>query len=432
VRRLSGTLAVALLLVAACGKKAPPLPPLRPVPAAVGGLTARRLGDTVYLQFTVPAQNQDGTRPADLAAVELYALTVPPPPPGVAPLTASDLVRRGVLVAAVAVRPPAADAGEPAGSRAPATAPDERPGPGDRVTVVDPLTAEALTPREPAAWGRERTPTRAPEPRPAAPAPLWWPPRASWPQRVYVAVGISGRGRRGVPSALVSVPLGPIPAAPPAAAACYSETAVTVEWVAAPTARRLVQGPAVGAPLAARPLVSGLPPTRYNVYETAAPGAAAPLGPRGAPPRPLNATPLDTPPFSDPRIEFGTTRCYVVRAVDTLEGIDVEGPPSPPACVTLTDIFPPPPPQRLSAVAGEAAIYLLWEPSRASDVAGYLVLRGEAPDEKLRALTPAPVGETTYRDTAVRPGQRYVYAVVAVDRAGNVSPPSNRVEETAR
>ena len=52
----------------------------------------------------------------------------------------------------------------------------------------------------------------------------------------------------------------------------------------------------------------------------------------------------------------------------------------------------------------------------------------------LAALTPSPVRETTFRDTTVRPGVRYVYAVVAVDTADpqNVSPQSNRAEETAR
>ena len=38
---------------------------------------------------------------------------------------------------------------------------------------------------------------------------------------------------------------------------------------------------------------------------------------------------------------------------------------------------------------------------------------------------------TTYRDETVKPGVRYIYAVVAVDKAGNRSAESNRVEETA-
>jgi fibronectin type 3 domain-containing protein len=43
-----------------------------------------------------------------------------------------------------------------------------------------------------------------------------------------------------------------------------------------------------------------------------------------------------------------------------------------------------------------------------------------------------PVAAATYRDETVKPGTRYVYAVVAVDRAGNRSQESNRMEETAR
>ena len=51
-----------------------------------------------------------------------------------------------------------------------------------------------------------------------------------------------------------------------------------------------------------------------------------------------------------------------------------------------------------------------------------------------RPITPTPIRETTYRDTTVTPGVRYVYAIVAVDRATppNMSPQSTRVEETAR
>ena len=52
----------------------------------------------------------------------------------------------------------------------------------------------------------------------------------------------------------------------------------------------------------------------------------------------------------------------------------------------------------------------------------------------LQAITPTPIRETTYRDQSVRPGERYVYAVVAVDNANpqNVSGQSNRVEESSR
>jgi hypothetical protein len=120
--------------------------------------------------------------------------------------------------------------------------------------------------------------------------------------------------------------------------------------------------------------------------------------------------------------------------VETHGNVTVESPPSPPTCVTPRDIFPPAAPQNLAAVGAEGAINLIWEPSPAADLAGYIVLRGEVPGDKLEAVTPTPIRETTFRDAAVRAGVRYVYAVVAVDNATpqNVSIESNRVEETAR
>ena len=58
-----------------CGKKGPPLAPFVRVPAAVTAVTPQRVGDDVYLSFTVPATNVDGQKPADIGAVEVYAVT---------------------------------------------------------------------------------------------------------------------------------------------------------------------------------------------------------------------------------------------------------------------------------------------------------------------------------------------------------------------
>ena len=59
------------------------------------------------------------------------------------------------------------------------------------------------------------------------------------------------------------------------------------------------------------------------------------------------------------------------------------------------------------------------------------MLRGLAPGDELVAITPAPIHDTTFRD-GVPAGAHYVYAVQAVDTAGNISAPSSRVDETAR
>ncbi|HJY35416.1 MAG TPA: hypothetical protein VJ260_11215, partial [Vicinamibacterales bacterium] len=52
--------AVLIVFAAACGKKGPPLAPLNMGPEAPQALTARRLADTIYLQFKVPAKSAAG------------------------------------------------------------------------------------------------------------------------------------------------------------------------------------------------------------------------------------------------------------------------------------------------------------------------------------------------------------------------------------
>jgi hypothetical protein len=115
-------------------------------------------------------------------------------------------------------------------------------------------------------------------------------------------------------------------------------------------------------------------------------------------------------------------------------GVTIEGALSAEACVTPADVFAPAAPARLDAVPTPGQISLIWEANAEKDLAGYLVLRGEAPDGALKPITPAPIRETSYRDETVMPGVRYIYAIVAVDSAQppNVSPQSPRVEETAR
>jgi len=75
-------LLVCVGLLAACGKKGPPLPPLSRVPAPPANPQAGRFGDDVYVWFTVPSANVSGQSPADVSAIELYAVTSVIPPGG--------------------------------------------------------------------------------------------------------------------------------------------------------------------------------------------------------------------------------------------------------------------------------------------------------------------------------------------------------------
>jgi hypothetical protein len=223
------------------------------------------------------------------------------------------------------------------------------------------------------------------------------------------------------------------PSPPSRPSITYTPENIILTWEAPPGARIAVQEPASGELLKAAPLgFAPSVPSAYNVYpqppETSTDHSASELT------APLNPAPVAKTTFEDPKIEWGVERCYTVRTLDQLGGLQIESAASPVACVTPVDTFAPAAPKSLAAVASAGAVSLIWESNTEKDLAGYVVLRGETPGEKLQPITPAPIRETTFRDETVKPGVRYVYAVVAVDTAKppNVSAESNRVEETAR
>jgi hypothetical protein len=412
------------LAAAGCGQKGPPLAPLRPAPARVEDLAARRLGSLVHLSLTIPDRNLDGSMPADIERVEVYGFAGRPLDARGQPLDAAAWRAMGTLVASVAVQPP-----PPPGTALPPAAaetpdPDPRPAQGSVALVTEALaaTAAASTAPDPREAGGTTGDIEEPLFRPL------WPAMVDVPTRSYVAIGISRRGRPGPPSPIVAVPLIPPPPPPgEAPTLTYTATALTVAWPAAARVPKPVQEPAEGL-LASRPLVPVPGPYSYNVYEVPA------RVPEGTVAPPVNAQPLSGLAYEDPRVEFGVARCFAVRTIQAVGSLTIESEPTEAACVTAVDTFPPAAPANLAAVASAGAISLIWEPNIEADLAGYLVLRAEAPGETLQPVTPDPVAETTYRDTDLRPGVRYVYAVVAVDTAEppNRSPESNRVQETAR
>jgi hypothetical protein len=234
---------------------------------------------------------------------------------------------------------------------------------------------------------------------------------------MYVVRGVSSKRNAGTPSARIEVPLLSAPGAARAGSTppTWDETSVTVTWN--PPASTSDEAPGV----------------QYNVYEVPAAGSL-PVGVPAAPPVPLNPKPLDETTFTHDGAAPGKERCFVVRSVATVGLATIESDPSDPICLTPRDIFPPAAPKNLQVVGSAGVINLIWDANTESDLAGYLVLRGEAPGDTLQPLTPEPIKETRYQDRSIRPGVSYVYAVVAVDRATppNRSAPSNRVLETAR
>lgn len=382
-------LLLALCAAGACGKKGPPLPPLRYVPGPATDLKATRSGSEVRLQLLLPKANVQGQGPVALDRLEIYGATVAAGSPDPAN---RDLLAPRFLVGTIDVKPPAAQ-GEAAPP--PDAPPDTRPAPGELATFVEELHAAKLTPQitTPAPALPEAATTAAAAVAAAAPPVT---------RRVYVARGLTRGGRPGQPSARLTLPLTDPPEPPSDVRVTFSESAVTVSWT---------------APVA--PLGTVAP--TFNVYA-------------GAGTTPINPAPLTAASFERPGVTVGAEECFVVRTAIVSGNATVESAASAPQCVTPVDTFAPAAPQGLSAVGVAGAINLIWEANTETDLGGYLVLRGEAPGDTLQAITATPIRETTYRDATAVPGVRYVYAVVAVDRATppNTSAQSNRVEESAR
>jgi hypothetical protein len=441
-----------LLIVAAvgCGKKGPPLAPFSRVPALITAVAPQRVGDDVYLTFTVPSANADGQKPATIGAVEVYAVTSATPP--------ADERQREVatLVATVPVRPILPEPPVPANGSAPPPLP-VLPGvdQGAEVTVRETLTPAARTAVELPVDEPARTAATVESLEPIG--PLVAPAPTQLARRHYFAVAVSSRGRGSIPSTPVSVPLEPASSAPGAPKISYTASEMTIVWPPSADARTAtVPGPPAAKPTAgANATPSNITPsgpqllnakslgfntvaTTYHLYDvTPLPNAVdqPPPDPYAITvPKPVTPSPLSTTEHVLKGVTFGVERCFEVRPVDQIFGVTVIGAASPRTCITPQDTFPPAAPRSLQAIAGSGVINLIWDANAEADLAGYIVLRGEAPGDTLQAITPAPVSGTTYRDETVRPGTRYVYAVVAVDRAmpQNVSPQSERAEETAR
>ena len=408
-------LVTCLALLVSCGKKGPPLAPLNLAPEAPGTVVARRLGDTVYLEMKVPAKSATGPGPYSIDHLDVFAVTLAP---GAAMPANRDLLKPEHVIAKISIAPPPdPEAAEP-------ETPEQRPHPGDAVTFVEKLTPAMLVPQD---IGKPRKAPKVAKIPPAAlpgastaPGAPAVPPPPAGPRvltRLYVVQGVSAKRHIGSPSARIPVPLLAAPGVarlgktPPT----FDETSVTVTWE--PPASTSDEVPGVS----------------YNVYAVPAAGSL-PVGVPVKAPMPLNAKPLDVTTFSHEGAAPGKEQCFVVRSVAAIGTATIESDPSDPICLTPRDIFPPAAPKNLQAVGSAGVINLIWDANTESDIAGYLVLRGEAPGDTLQPLTPEPVKETRYQDRAIQPGVLYVYAIVAVDRATppNKSAPSNRAQETAR
>ena len=165
----------------------------------------------------------------------------------------------------------------------------------------------------------------------------------------------------------------------------------------------------------------------YNVYRTSNSQPESEL-------KPLNPEPITATRYEDKRFKFGETYTYFVRTVSLgTEGKLVESVNSNQIEILQKDVYPPAAPELAQPNSLPGRIALFWTANSEPDVVGYYLHRSTDPNlplEKWPKLTPQIHTRSTFQDENVETGKTYYYYVVAVDSAGNVSPPSKVVSDT--
>jgi fibronectin type 3 domain-containing protein len=149
---------------------------------------------------------------------------------------------------------------------------------------------------------------------------------------------------------------------------------------------------------------------------------------------PINSSPVAGTEYSDKNFKFGENYRYVVRAVSLgTEGGQVESLNSNSISVTPVDTFRPSAPRDIRIGPAQGLLSLFFPANLEADIAGYNIFRSTDPDlpkDKWTRLNSELLTKTTFHDEKVESGKQYYYYLIAVDRAGNISEPSEVVSET--
>jgi hypothetical protein len=209
---------------------------------------------------------------------------------------------------------------------------------------------------------------------------------------------------------LLLEPAARIAAAPSSLSATLSQDAVALEW---------------NAPAAN---VDGSTPVSllgYNIYRS---------GSEDVPGKLLNKAPVSGTNFKDEFFEFDKPLFYFVRAVSVGTGGEpIESGESNIVRIAPKDTFPPSPPSAITLAATPTTISIFFATNPEKDVAGYRIYRSTDENldkQKWEPLTPEPLTTNTFQDTRVESGKKYYYFLTAIDKAGNISDPSEVVSET--
>lgn len=125
--------------------------------------------------------------------------------------------------------------------------------------------------------------------------------------------------------------------------------------------------------------------------------------------------------YIDRSVEQGKPYTYTVTATSGAS----ESLPGAAVTVVPQDTFAPAAPVNVTAIAGVSSIEIAWERNTEPDLRSYRVYRD---DQVIEAEAAVP----SFSDRQITSGQKYRYAVTAIDHAGNESGRSAAIEVTAQ
>lgn len=352
---------VAALLIAGCGKRRPPLPPIERVQQRTELLSGAQQGNEVILSWPAPRRNAPNSSVQSIRRIDVYRLAEKPGAP--LALTEDEFAARATLVGSVTY--------------------EQIQTAGDTLTYKDVLEL------------------------------------AGQPTRLRYALRyVNASGQRASFSNFLTIE--------PAARIAREPTILTPPKVAEDAITIAWQPPTAN--------IDGSTPVNllgFNIYRTDE--AQTEMGSQ-----PINAQLISGTEYADKNFQFGKDYRYIVRAVSLgTGGAQVESLNSNAVSVSPKDVFPPAAPERPSIAAPEpssARLAIFFAANKESDIAGYNIYRSTDPDlpkQNWTKLNQTLLTRTTFQDDKVESGKTYYYYVVAVDKAGNVSPPSEVASEKA-
>lgn len=350
-----------LILIAGCGKRRPPLPPVERVQQRTEFLSGAQQGNEVILSWPAPQRNAPDSSVQSIRRIDVYRLAEKPGAP--LALTEDEFAARATVVGSVTY--------------------EQIQTAGDTLTYRDILEL------------------------------------AGQPTRLRYAIRyVNASGQRAAFSNFLSIePAARIAQAPTLSSpAKVLEDSITISW----------QPPAANIDNSTPVNLLG-----YNVYRTDE--SQTELGNQ-----PLNSAPISATEYADKSFQFGNNYRYVVRAVSLgTGGAQVESLNSNAVSVSPVDTFAPAAPERPSVAAPEpssARLAIFFAANKETDIDGYNIYRSTDPDlpkQNWTKLNSTLLTRTTYQDDKVESGKTYYYYIVAVDKAGNISPPSEVGSEKA-